>query len=48
MGLLNWAERNVMTMLAEMSEQINDEDIKEELKRCFSTALTTIQAIQVM
>ena len=31
MELLNWAEGNMMTMLAGMSEEINDQDIKEEL-----------------
>ena len=39
---------NVMTMLAGMSEEVDDEDIKEELMRCFSNAPTTIQAIQVL
>ena len=37
-----------MTMLAGMSEEIDDEDIKEELMRCFSNAPTTIQVIQVL
>ena len=37
-----------MTMLAGMSEEVDDEDIKEELMRCFSNAPTTIQAIQVL
>ena len=35
-------------MLAGMSEEINDKDIKEELMRCFSNAPTTIQVIQVL
>ena len=48
MELLNQAEGDVMTMLAGMSEEINDEDIKEELMRCFSNAPTTTQAIQVL
>ena len=37
-----------MTMLVGMSEEVADEDIKEELMRCFSNAPTTIQAIQVL
>ena len=37
-----------MTMLAGMSEDVDDEDIKEELMCCFSNAPTTIQAIQVL
>ena len=48
MELLNWADGPVMTMLAGMSEDVDDEDIKEELMRCFSNAPTTIQAIQVL
>ena len=48
MKLLNRAEGNMMTMLAGMSEEVHDEDIKEELMRCFSNAPTTIQAIQVL
>ena len=37
-----------MTLLAGMTEKIDDEDIKEELMRCFSNAPTTIQMIQVL
>ena len=37
-----------MTMLAGMSEDVDDEDIKEELMHCFLNAPTTIQAIQVL
>ena len=37
-----------MTMLARMSEEIDDEDIKKESIRCFSNAPTTIQVIQVL
>ena len=37
-----------MTMLVGMSEEISDEDIKEELMRCFSNAPTMIQVIQVL
>ena len=35
-----------MTMLAGMNEELDDEDVKEELMRCFSNAPTTIQAIE--
>ena len=35
-------------MLAGMSEDVDDEDIKEELMCCFLNAPTTIQAIQVL
>ena len=35
-------------MLAGMSEDVDDKDIKEELTHCFSNAPTTIQAIQVL
>ena len=48
MELLNGANGPVMTMLAGMSEDVDDEDIKEELMHCFSNAPTTIQAIQVL
>ena len=48
MELLNQADGPVMTMLAGMSEDVDDEDIKEELMHCFSSAPTTIQAIQVL
>ena len=42
MELLNRAEGDVMTMLAGMNEELDDEDVKEELIRCFSDAPTTI------
>ena len=48
MELLNRAKGNVMTMLAGMGEEIDDEDIKEKLMRCLSNAPTTFQAIQVL
>ena len=35
-----------MTKLAGMNEELDDEDVKEELMRCFSNATTTIQAIE--
>ena len=46
MELLHRAEGDVMTMLAEMNEELVDEDIMEELMRCFSYAPTTIQVIE--
>ena len=46
MELLNRAEGDVMTMLAGMNEELDDEDVKEELMRCFSTTLATIQVIE--
>ena len=48
MELLSWADRNMMTILAGMSEEIDDDDIKEELMRCFSNAPTTIQVLRAM
>ena len=36
MELLNRAEGDVMTMLAGMNEELDNEDVKEELMRCFS------------
>ena len=48
MELLNRPEGNVMMMLAGMNKEIDDEGVKEELMRCFSNALTTIQAIGVL
>ena len=45
MELLNRAEGDVMAMLAGMNEELDDEDVKEELMRCFSDTLTTIQVI---
>ena len=46
MELLNRAEGDVMTMLAGLNEELDDEDVKEELMRCFSDAPTTIQVIE--
>ena len=48
MELLNQADGPVMTMLAGMSEDVDDEDIKDELMCCFSNAPITIQAMQVL
>ena len=46
MELLNRAEGDVMTMHAGMNEELDDEDVKEELMRCFSDTQTTIQVIE--
>ena len=46
MELLNQAEGDGMTMLTGMNEELDDEDLKDELMRCFSNAPTTIQAIE--
>ena len=35
MELLNWADGNVMTMLAGINEEVDDEALKEEIMRCF-------------
>ena len=48
MELLNRSEGNMMTMLAGMSKEVDDEDVKEELMKCFSNIPTTIQAIGVL
>ena len=48
MELLNQADENVMTMLAGINEEVDDEALKEEIMRCLSNAPTIFQAIQVM
>ena len=35
MELLNWAEGNMMTVLAGMSEEVDDEDIKDRTHEMF-------------
>ena len=42
----NRAEGDVMAILAGMNEELDNEDVKEELMRCFSNAPTTIQTIE--
>ena len=37
----------MMTMITGMDNNVDDEDLKEEIMRCFSNAPTTIQAIAV-
>ena len=46
MELLNRTEGDVMTMLPGMNEELDDEDVKEELMRCFLDAPITIQMIE--
>ena len=46
--LLNRSEGDVTMMIAGMDDNMIDEDLKEEIMRCFSNALTTIQAIGVL
>ena len=46
--LLNRSEGDVMTMIAGMDDNVDDEVLKEEIMRCFSNAPTTIQAIVVL
>ena len=48
MELLNRSEGNIMTMLSAMNEEIDYEDLKEELMRCFSNGPTTIQTRGVL
>ena len=48
MELLNQADGNVMTMLAGINEEVDDEALKEEIMRCFLNAPTIFQKIQVM
>ena len=37
-----------MTVIAGMDDTVSDEDLKEEIMRCFSNASTMIQAIGVL
>ena len=46
--LLNRSEGDVTTIIAGMDDNVSDEDLKEEIMRCFSNAPTTIQAIGVL
>ena len=46
--LLNRSEGDVTTVIAGMDGTISDEDLKKEIMRCFSNALTMIQAIGVL
>ena len=46
--LLNRSEGDVTTIIAGMDDTMGDDDLKEEIMRCFSNAPTTIQAIRVL
>ena len=46
--LLNRSEGDVTMIIAGMDDNVSDEDLKEEIMRCFSNVLTTIQAIGVL
>ena len=46
--LLNRSEGDVTMIIAGMDDNMNDEDFKEEIMRCFSNAPTTIHAIGVL
>ena len=46
--LLNRSEGDVTTIIAGMDDTISDDDLKEEIMRCFSNAPTMIQAIGVL
>ena len=46
--LLNRSEGDVTTIIAGMDGTVGDDDLKEEIMRCFSNAPTMIQAIRVL
>ena len=46
--LLNRSGGDVTTIISGMDDNVNDEDLKEEIMRCFSNAPTTIQAIGML
>ena len=46
--LLNRSEGDVTTTIARMDDTISDDDLKEEIMRCFFNAPTMIQAIGVL
>ena len=46
--LLNRSEGDVMTVIAGMDDTISDDNLKEEIMRCFSNVPTMIQAIGVL
>ena len=46
--LFNRSEGDVTTVIAGMDDTISDEDLKEEIMRCFSNAPTMIQVIEVL
>ena len=46
--LLNRSEGDVTTVIAVMDDTVSDDDLKEEIMRCFSNAPTMIQSIGVL
>ena len=46
--LLNRSEGDVTTIIASVDDTMGDDDLKEEIMRCFSNAPTMIQAIRVL
>ena len=48
LDLLNRSEGDVTTVIAGMDDTISDDNLKEEIMRCFSNASTMIQAIGVL
>ena len=46
--LLNRSEGDVTTIIAGMDDTMGDDDLKEEIMRCFSNAPTMVQAIGVL
>ena len=46
--LLNRSQGDVMTVIAGMDDTVSDDDLKEEIIRCFSNAPTMIQAIVML
>ena len=46
--LLNRSEGDVTSIIAGMDDTVGDDDLKEEIMRCFSNAPTMIQAIRVL
>ena len=46
--LLKRSEGDVITIIAGMDDTVSDDDLKEEIMRCFSNAPTMIQAIGVL
>ena len=46
--LLNRSEGDVTTIIAGMDDTVGDDDLKEEIMRCFSNAPTMVQAISIL
>ena len=46
--LLNRSEGDVTTIIAGMDDMVSEEDLKQEIMRCFSNAPNMIQAIGVL